>query len=103
MTMVNVYGARRAAEVMQSTWGHLAPKAEQVYTGTIVWAHGAYGDLVAIAADFAGLDDSPWLYEDIEDFLIGQESTRGTVYRFEGTYCRDRDAPFVGTSKAVNL
>ena len=52
--------ARYQAAVMQNTWGHLAPKPGRAYIGHVVFAYGAYGDIVPIRCEFDGLDDSPW-------------------------------------------
>lgn len=59
MPAIDVYGARREAQVMQETWGHLAPTRGRKYNGMVVFALGCFGDLAVISADFDGLDDSP--------------------------------------------
>jgi hypothetical protein len=70
MSLIDAYGARREAEVMQETWGHLAPNPNREYTGSVLFTHGAYGDLTAISVDFDGLDDSPWFYEHLHDWFV---------------------------------
>lgn len=94
--MLDAYGARRAAEVMDDTWGHLKPKTATTYEGWILYCVGGYGDVVSIASDFAGLASSPWLYEDLHDFLGDNGEERGFIYIWEGTYCRARGSKFMG-------
>lgn len=103
MTVINAYGARREAEVMQSTWGHLAPKPSRVYAGTFVVAHGCYGDLAVISIDFADLPDSPWLYEHLHNWIWDRGTEPGNVYRFAGTYSGDRGGQFAGELTAVKF
>lgn len=101
MSLVNVYSARREAEVMSDTWGHLAPEKGRTYHGTILFTHGEYGDIVPIKARFDDLPDSPWFFDDLNDFLFGLDTQAGTVYRFEGSYCRQGAPQFVGDIRAV--
>lgn len=65
--------AHYKAQVMQETWGHLAPKKGKTYTGRIVYTMGVYdgGDInpTIIVCDFPGLPDSPWFYEHLGDFI----------------------------------
>jgi hypothetical protein len=103
MPVIEGYGARRAAEVMNDTWGHLAPERGREYVGTVVYTHGCYGDLTIITADFDGLDDSPWFFEHLNDWLLDQDDKPGGVYRFEGTYSHDRKDRFAGETQALNL
>lgn len=51
---------------------------------------GAYGDLVVIESDFDGLDSSPWLYQDIHDFIGDNGEEDGTIYVWRGDYSRSR-------------
>lgn len=85
---VEVIGGPRREEIMQDTWGHLAPSPRKLYQGSIVMAHGDYGDLVILRVDFPDLPDSPWFYEDLREFVGHQmfEVEAGTVHRFVGTY-----------------
>jgi len=63
--------ARRV--VLENTWGHLAPKKNRTYKGRVVFAIGCYdsGELnpTPIAVELKGLDDSPWFYDALSDFL----------------------------------
>lgn len=49
----DAYGERKKKEVMENTFGHLAPEKDR-----------AYGDIVCIQNHFRDLPDSPWFYKD---------------------------------------
>jgi hypothetical protein len=96
--------ARYRAEVMADTWGHLAPKRNKTYKGHIVFAVGCFGDdplnPTVLSCDFKGLDDSPWFFDAMADF-IGEDENRGSegnVYRFDGVF---RNYEFSGTIRQV--
>lgn len=72
--------------VMGATWGHLAPKRHAQYTGYIICCITSNGDITPIDYDFGGLDDSPWFYQAIIDFIDGNVNEYGTVYRFDGVF-----------------
>lgn len=97
MSIVNAYGSRRQAEVMHDTWGHLAPEISRTYTGTFVFALGLFGDLAVVEAEFEDLPDSPWFYDDLHTWIWDQSPVEGRIYRFDGTYRRDRAERFVGS------
>jgi hypothetical protein len=85
--------AAHKERVMQATWGHLAPKRNKTYTGRVVYAIGCYdsGELnpTPIVCEFKGLDDSPWFYEAINEWLQGlteENRKMGCVYEFKGTF-----------------
>lgn len=87
MTIVNAYGDRRRQEVMEDTWGHLAPNPRRTYTGTITFAHACFGaGMVVIDYDFGDLPGSPWLMEDILDFAFTLEAEEYRIYVWQGTY-----------------
>lgn len=86
---------------MQATWGHLAPDGERTYSGHFVFALGCFGDLAVVEAEFEDLPDSPWFHEDLHNWIWDHKPEEGRIYRFDGTYCRDRDDLFVGTVEAV--
>lgn len=97
--------AQYRAEVMAATWGHLAPRKNKSYRGAIVFAIGCFdsGDLnpTPIACSFDGLDDSPWLYDAIHEFLQSGSRERyevGGVYRFVGKF---RNYAFIGEINKV--
>lgn len=84
------FASSARAQVLAETWGHLAPTPKQDYAGTIVFAHGIYGDVTIVDVDFAGLPDSPWLFEGVHSFIDAHGTEPGTIYRFTGTYRRTR-------------
>ncbi len=86
-------------KVMQHTWGHLAPERAKSYPGKMVFALGEYGDYVPIHVNFEGLDDSPWFFQDMMDFIVSHTETPG-IFRFEGKYVNHQ---FIGEIHAENL
>jgi hypothetical protein len=74
--------------VFQQTWGHLRPELRRTYHGFIIFAYGAYGDIIPVACEFDGLPDSPWFFDDLQDFIGKKAKTPGTIYRFSGTYTK---------------
>jgi hypothetical protein len=96
VTTYDVYGARREAEAMQDTWGHLAGDKGRAYGGHFLFALGCFGDLAVIEVEFADLPDSPWLYEHLHDWIWDHKPEEGRIYRFDGTYQCDRADRFVG-------
>jgi hypothetical protein len=86
--------------VQKETWGHLAPKRNKSYSGYIVFSITAYGNMELIDADFAGLPDSPWLFDAMTEFVFEdwQSLPHGTVFRWCGTF---RNYRFNGTRTVV--
>ena len=103
--MFDVFSERKTRDVLQDTWGHLAPEVGRKYSGDILFTCASDGEIVAINYDFKGLDGGPWLYEDVNEFIGEKASDRGTVYRFTGTYrkCKNGRAIFSGKVKKVKL
>lgn len=90
--------ARYAAAVQGATWGHLAPEPRRYYTGHLIFADTCFDGVTAISYDFKGLDDSPWLYEDLHEFMRNREDAgklhAGCIYRFDGTYVKFKNGGF---------
>lgn len=89
--------ARYREQVMRDTWGHLAPTKNRTYRGFIVFAIGCYGsdelNPTVLSIDFKGLDDSPWLFDELAEFLGKPQWNTdrkrwktGCVYRFDGAF-----------------
>lgn len=97
---------RKKQEVMEDTWGHLRPKPKKVYRGTILFAHGEYGDIVPLRCHFKGLPSSPWFFEDMMEFISENLGERGSIRIFEGTYATesdDRVGAFTGDIREVDV
>ncbi len=94
--------ARYREQVLESTWGHLAPEKNHKYPGRIVFAVGIYDsdDLnpTIIVCNFEGLHDSPWLYEALQDFVQGKKYDPGCVYEWTGHF---RNHKFVGKVRKI--
>ena len=90
--IVDAYGERKYQEVMQDTWGHLAPEPGTKYEGYLTFAHSDYSSQgsIIIEARFEGLDDSPWFFQDLNDYIADKtkDEKGGAVFRFDGTYKR---------------
>ena len=86
---IDAYAERKYQETMRDTWGHLAPKENQKYLGGFVFAVGCYGGLepVVISCGFDGLDDSPWFYQSLYNYIFTLDMEAGKVYRFKGDFC----------------
>lgn len=107
MSLADVFVETEAlhkARVIGSTWGHLAPKPRNTYSGEILFAHAEYGDITVIRSTI-DVDDSPWFFEDIHDFIAGRRKDNesyvrrtkiqpGAVYRFTGTYTKFKNGNF---------
>ena len=95
MNIVDAYGERKKQQVMQSTFGHLAPKEGKTYKGTMIYVHGEFGDIVLLAADFKKLNDSPWLYGAMADYLSEHCEAEG-IYKWTGQMTKENDHYFFG-------
>lgn len=85
--------------VMGMTWGHLAPKKNKKYYGSILFTLSNYGDNTIINSEFNALPDSPWFYTAMDDFIYEQKLDRGGVYKFIGTF---RNYVFAGKILKIN-
>ena len=97
--------ARYAAEVQVETWGHLAPRPNRAYSGYMIFVRSTYGDTTLINAHWDDLEDSPWLYEDMQEYIDNacDRLTDGQVYRFDGTYRKSRSGKplFRGSNRLI--
>ncbi len=92
----DAYEARKAAEAMIDTWGHLRPVKDKIYSGYILYTVGCFGDIVCIESKFEELPDSPWFYEDLREFIGDNGEQNSFIYLFTGTYRSNRDPKFLG-------
>ena len=90
------------SEVISATWGHLAPKKNKSYSGRIVYAVGCFSEgrlnPVPIVSQFDGLDDSPWLFDALNEFIQTQNNEPGCIYEFTGKF---RNYRFVGSVNKI--
>src|ERR1044072_4784542 len=90
------------AQVMEATWGHLAPRKNKAYKGNITFAIGCYGDdplnPTILQAEFGELPDSPWLFGALPWVCRAQDTEEAGVYRFDGTF---KNYEFSGTVRKV--
>jgi hypothetical protein len=82
--ITDAYAERKRQDVIQDTWGHLAPKKGRSYKGYMIWAYGGYGDIVLLDAGFKGLSDSPWLFGEMQEYI-------GENLNGKGIYINGRD------------
>lgn len=95
MTVVDAYGARRAAQVMQDTWGHLRAEPGVRHHGTIVFAESPFGGVrVILASEFGDAGCGPWFYQQVHDWLSDQDTEPGKLYTFTGSYREDQDGEY---------
>lgn len=92
--------ARYHAQIMAETWGHLAPEENKTYRGHVVFSIGCFGsdylNPTILTCEFKAkdrqLDDSPWFYDALADFLqdgqgiAKQRYPIGSVWRFDGSF-----------------
>lgn len=103
--------AKYKAEVIFATFGHLEPKPRRKYRGYIVFTWAGYGgNIDIITASFKGLNDSPGLCMDMQDFVSRyferrDWTGRGTVRRFDGVYMRFKNGKcrFSGKVRRVKI
>jgi|CXWL01.1.fsa_nt_gi hypothetical protein len=77
-------------QVIQATWGHLAPTKHVTYRGFFTFGVGCFesGSVRVLAFEFGDLDSSPWMYQKLHDFIFRHKESfgeRGCVYQFVGT------------------
>ena len=95
--VIDAYGERKSQEVLEQTWGHLAP-GEKTYGGYILYTVGCFGDIVCIQTHFRELPDSPWFYADLHEYMgcNKEDAETGVVYLFLGSYCHTQPDKFIG-------
>lgn len=87
MPIIDAYGERKYQQVQRETWGHLAPEPGQTYRGAVMFAHAAFGgDTAFLSIDFTlpdgtPLNDNPWSYEDITNYIIDWICDQASGYR----------------------
>lgn len=104
-----VEAAHRAA-VMADTWGHLAPRKNKTYRGRVVYAVGCYDSCNPVilstefrALDGTELDDSPWLYDALNELVMdlvsgSRTEAAGLVFEWIGKF---RNYEFTGVTRCA--
>lgn len=109
MSYAEVYSgplAKQYNAVINNTWGHLAPKPRARHKGHIVFAKTCYNQEVVIESEFAGLNESPWQYEALHDYIHETLNTKEEgIYRFDGDVymCLNGKFKFSGTIKKLSF
>lgn len=82
--------------VKANTWGHLAPEPRRSYSGVILFATSEYGgDRMVIRTDFPGMNDNPWFFEDLHEWMFGGEKlSEGCVFEWRGTYTKRKNGSY---------
>jgi hypothetical protein len=102
-----------SAAIIAMTWGHLAPKPKQAYSGWFLFTEAAYGGAIEIIeSEFKDLHDSPWLYDDMSDYAVkfveqffNTEIDSSGLYIFEGFYIKSKNGnyKFSGETKKIDI
>jgi hypothetical protein len=100
--------ALQRAIVEAQTFGHLAPNAQQRYQGTMIFCHSEYGKNFIIQDNFEGLEDNPWSFNDLNDWIdtwLANHDYQCGVYKFTGYYQKFKNGNYrlVGDVKSVSL
>lgn len=95
--------AHYRAEVFKATWGHLAPRKNKTYRGQVTFALGCYGSdelNPTVLECTIEIDDSPWFFDAMIEFLESLKGEGGGVYRWDGTF---KNYDFKGTVRRIPL
>ena len=109
MTFADAFAPAEAAHkarVMRETWGHLDATPGVKYRCELLFCYGEYGDVICIRNVLHdGLQESPWFFTDMDDFIARKAKQCGGIYRFAGTYHRTKSGKgrFSGKVKKVNI
>jgi hypothetical protein len=93
------------AHVMHSTWGHLEQQRGSETKGWFTFSICAYGGPhVILGSDWGNLDDSPGLFEVMEDYMY-RHGQLGVVTRLEGHVRRFKNGNYQigGKRYVVNI
>lgn len=78
------------ADVIQNTWGHLAPQKNTTYRGRMMVSKSGYGnaDGKIIDMEWKALGDSPWLFDFVNDWIWENRETmkEDGIYLMECTF-----------------
>jgi len=70
--------------VLQDTWGHLAPKMGEVYTGIIIFTLTEWNQSELISCKFKDLSCSPWFFDHMKEYIFQycKNNDNVGVYKF---------------------
>lgn len=101
---------RERQAVYASTWGHLAPKKNVKYHGTLLFCFCLYDNSWCVLnREFISrtgeeLSDSPWYYDCQQDFMQAvqedAQDTGGIIFKFDGFF---RNYRFIGEITKIPL
>lgn len=85
------------------TWGHLAPAPDKIFNGFLIWTYGEWGHISPVKQCFIGLEDSPWFFDALNEFICKKSKKQGSIYRFDGSVkmCKNGVFKFSGKTKVV--
>lgn len=106
-TLASIEAHQKAVAISQ-TWGHLAPKPQTEYKGTIIFTLTAFGETCLIDFNFEDLEASPWLNLDILDYITAHTNKCKkdfAVFKWNGMYKKFKNGnfKFKGTFKEILL
>lgn len=104
--IIDAYHDGKAADAHADTWGHLQPSAGD-HPGTIVASNSEYADqgYSIVATSFPTLDDSPWLYEALNEYTSQLTDRAPGIYEWSGSVrvFKNGHLRFVGTWRQMSL
>jgi len=95
------------AVVMINTWGHLAPKRQKKHKGFVLFTCTAYGQTYNIDNEFETVEDSPFFFEDMENYIhnYSNELPKNSygIFKFEGHYIKFKNGNGRFTGKVTKI
>jgi len=88
--------------------GHLYPEERKYHKGWAVFIIGAYGDISIVDLNFENVEDSPWFFEDVKNYMFKISDRKKYkdfvgILKFEGTYLKykNQNCSFKGNIKKI--
>lgn len=89
--------AHNRALVEAQTFGHLAPKRQEKYYGSMIFCSSDYGKQFIVKNSFETLKDNPWSFGDFNDWFdewLAKNGNPTGIFRFEGYYQMHKNGNF---------
>ncbi len=104
----NSIKAMNRAQQEIETFGHLAPKLQTLFKIDILFTYTAYGRTEIIDCVYEdGLEDSPWLFSDMNEFTGDWcfKNDEVGVFKFNGKYkkFKNGNCKFYGKPKQIEI